>query len=391
MIQKILLTRKTSLTFLSFLFLRNLNICCICCDCCYDDLLQKEYSFILDDDSNGKYKDDFLLRTEKWKKEKEKEEKKRGLDLKPQIKRSFSFDKLGKKNSPIKKNDSKEEDIITQYSEVWKFFLGKKIDEYFKTQKIQEETINEWKKNRNRGSDIEVYFEPYREDLKNFVRFGLMIDPQIALETIQGIVPNGELVRMFNAVLNLYDLYFKFEKQQKNHSIINAFDMIEKNWVEGEKYEKLFEKKYKKFEEEILNTLMKHEKILCERFWFRKNDVLNAFITNKFKEDYLSMLMENFTIKNLFEAICSIPGDVPSKNEIENNIKKIIISETFYKNFFMKMHEPLNTFFKKKQEEEKKKVDKEGDKEKKEEKKEEEKEENKKEEEKKKKGNKNFM
>ena len=57
MIQKILLTRKTSLTFLSFLFLRNLNICCICCDCCYDDLLQKEYSFMWD--SNGKYKEIF--------------------------------------------------------------------------------------------------------------------------------------------------------------------------------------------------------------------------------------------------------------------------------------------------------------------------------------------
>lgn len=73
MIQKILLTRKTSLTFLSFLFLRNLNICCICCDCCYDDLFKKEYSFMWD--SKGKYKDDVSLCIEKMKKEKEKKKR----------------------------------------------------------------------------------------------------------------------------------------------------------------------------------------------------------------------------------------------------------------------------------------------------------------------------
>ena len=380
MAQKVFFTRKTSLTFLFLLFLRNLNICCICCDCCYDDLLQKGYSFILDDDSKEKYKDDVSLRTEKWK-EKNKEE----FDIKSEIKRSFSFDKSKKNNSHIKKNESKEEDIITQYSEIWKIFLGKKIYEYLTAKNVNELDIKEWKNIRNMGSAIEAYFEFYREDLKNFVRFGLMIDPQIALETIQGIVPNGELVRMFNAVLNLYDLYFKFEKQQKGPSIKKAFDMIEENWVKGKKYENLFEKKYKKFEDEILNTLMKHKGILCERFWLRRNGVLNDFLSNKFNENYLSMFMEEFTFKNLFDVICSIPGNVPSKNEIENSIKKIIISETFYKNFFRKMYEPLNTFFEKKQEEEKKKVDKEGDKEKKEEKKEEEKEENKKEEEKKKK------
>ena len=84
MAQKIFFTRnrKTSLTFLSFLFLRNLNICCICCDCCYDDLFKKEYDFMWDNDSEGKYKDDFLLRTKKWEKEKKEEEKKRGFDIK---------------------------------------------------------------------------------------------------------------------------------------------------------------------------------------------------------------------------------------------------------------------------------------------------------------------
>ena len=60
----------------------------------------------------------------------------------------------------------------------------------------------------------------------------------------------------------------------------------------------------------------------------------NDFLSNKFNENYLSMFMEEFTFKNLFDVICSIPGNVPSKNEIENSIKKIIISETFYKNFF---------------------------------------------------------
>ena len=103
MIQKILLTRKTSLTFLSFLFLRNLNICCICCDCCYDDLLQKEYSFILDDDSKEKNKDDFSLRTEKW-----KEKNKKGIDFKPEINRNFSFDNTKKKNINDKKKDRKK-------------------------------------------------------------------------------------------------------------------------------------------------------------------------------------------------------------------------------------------------------------------------------------------
>ena len=95
MIQKILLTRKTSLTFLSFLFLRNLNICCICCGCCYDDLFKKEYDFMCDNDSKEKYKDDFLLRTEKWKNKKEDKEK--GFDFEPKIKRSSSCDNLKKK------------------------------------------------------------------------------------------------------------------------------------------------------------------------------------------------------------------------------------------------------------------------------------------------------
>ena len=85
MAQKVFFTRKTSLTLLFLLFLRNLNICCICCDCCYDDLLQKEYSFILDDDSKEKNKDDFSLRTEKW-----KEKNKKGFDFKPEINRTFS-------------------------------------------------------------------------------------------------------------------------------------------------------------------------------------------------------------------------------------------------------------------------------------------------------------
>ena len=107
MIQKILLTRKTSLTFLSFLFLRNLNICCICCDCCYDDLLQKEYSFILDDDSKEKNKDDFSLRTEKW-----KEKNKKGFDFKPEINRTFSFDNTKKKILPLKKRTVKKKTLL---------------------------------------------------------------------------------------------------------------------------------------------------------------------------------------------------------------------------------------------------------------------------------------
>ena len=361
MAQKVFFTRKTSLTFLFLLFLRNLNICCICCDCCYDDLLQKEYSFILDDDSKEKYKDDVSLRTEKW-----KEKNKKGFDFKPEINRTFSFDNTKKKNITAKKKDSKEEDIITQYSDIWGIFIGKKIYEYLKKQKVKEETINDWKKYRSSESDFKDFFVIYRKDLENFVRFGLMIDSQIAYNHSQKMVPNGELVRMFNAVLNLYDLYFKFEKQQKGPSIKKAFDMIEENWVKGKKYENLFEKKYKKFEEEILNTLMKHKEILCESFWKRRKDVLPVFLSDEPNEESLKGLRGKITFENLFYDICSIPSDVPSKNEIENSIKKIIISETFFKKFFMKMYEPLKAFSKKKQEEEKKEVDKKGDKEKKE-------------------------
>ena len=349
MAQKVFFTRKTSLTFLFLLFLRNLNICCICCDCCYDDLLQKGYSFILDDDSKEKYKDDVSLRTEKWK-EKNKEE----FDIKSEIKRSFSFDNLKKNNSPIKKNDSKEEDFITQYSEIWKIFLGKKIYEYLTAKEVKELDIKEWKSIRNRGNDIEVYFESYREDLKNFVRFGLMIDPQIALETIQGIVLNGELCRIFNAVLNLYDFYLNFEKKE-DPSIKKAFKYIEENWEKGKKIKNFFEEKYKKFEEEILNTLMKHKEILCKSFWTRRKDVLPVFLSDEPNEKSWKKLMEEITFEKLLGDIYAISTDYPSKNEIFDSIKKIIISETFYKGFFTKMREPLNTFFKKKQEEEKKK------------------------------------
>jgi hypothetical protein len=81
--------------------------------------------------------------------------------------------------------------------------------------------------------------------------------------------------------------------------------------------------------------------------------------------------MKNITFGQLFDDIDSVPNNVPSKKEIDDSIKKIIISETFYKGFFTKMREPLNTFFKKKQEEGNKKEE------------EEKKEENKKEEEKK--------
>ena len=381
MIQKILFTRKTSLTFLSFLFLRNLNICCICCNCCYDDLLKNEYDFMWDNDSEEKYKDDFSLSIEKRKKKK-KEEDKEEFDIKSKIKRSFSFDKFKKKNSPIKKNDSKEEDIITQYSDIWKIFLGKKIYEYLKEQGVNEETINGWKSIRSRESEFREFFLAYKENLENFVRFGLMIDSQIAYDNSQKMVPRGELGRMFNAVLNLYDFYLNFEKK-KDHLIKSAFDMIEKNWEDEKKLKNLFEEKYKKFEDEILNTLMKHNEILCERFWLRKKVVLDDFIFKGLNEDSLKWLMGKITFENLFDGIDSVPNNVPSKKEIDDSIKKIIISETFYKGFFTEMHEPLKAFFKKKQEEEKKEEGKKEDK-KEEEKKEEEKtEENKKEEEKK--------
>ena len=147
--------------------------------------------------------------------------------------------------------------------------------------------------------------------------------------------------------------------------------MIEENWEKKEKIKNLFEKKYKKFEDGILNTLMKHKEILCERFWIRKKDVLSKFIFKELNADSLKGLREEITFENLFNDIDSVPSNVPSKKEIEDSIKKIIISETFYENFFRKMYDPLKTFFEKKQEEEKKKegkkeVDKEGDKEKKE-------------------------
>ena len=380
MAQKIFFTRKTSLTFLFLLFLKNLNICCICCGCCYDDLLKKEYNFMWDNDSKEKYKDDFSLSTEKWKK-KNKEDKEE-FDIKSTIKRSFSFDKFKKKNSPIKKNDSKEEDIITQYSDIWKIFLGKKIYEYLKAQNLEELDIKNWKNVRNKESDIELYFdELYRNNLKNFVRFGLMIDPQIALEPIQNIVQNGELGRMFNAVLYLYDFYLDFEKK-KDPSIENAFKYIEENWEKGKKIKNFFEEKYKKFEEEILNALMKHKEILCKSFWTRRKDVLPVFLSDEPNEKSWKKLMEGIAFEKLLGDICAISTDYPSKNEIFDSIKKIIISETFYKGFFTEMYEPLKAFFKKKQEEEKKEEGKKEDK-KEEEKKEEEKKEEKKEEEKK--------
>ena len=135
MAQKIFFTRKTSLTFLFLLFLRNLNICCICCGCCYDDLLKNEYSFMWDNDSKEKYKnnskekykDDFLLRTEKWEKEKKKEEKKRGFDFKPEIKRSPSFDNLKKKILPLKKRTVKKKALLLNILRFGKSSLVKKF------------------------------------------------------------------------------------------------------------------------------------------------------------------------------------------------------------------------------------------------------------------------
>ena len=125
MAQKIFFTRKTSLTFLFLLFLKNLNICCICCGCCYDDLLKKEYNFMWDNDSKEKYKDDFSLSTEKWKK-KNKEDKEE-FDIKSTIKRSFSFDKFKKKIVPLKKMIVKKKTLLLNILIFGKSSLAKKF------------------------------------------------------------------------------------------------------------------------------------------------------------------------------------------------------------------------------------------------------------------------
>ena len=118
MIQKILFTRKTSLTFLFLLFLRNLNICCICCGCCYDDLLKKEYNFMWDNDSKEKCKDDFSL---------SKEDKEKGLAFEHEIKRSFSFNNLKKKIVPLKKMIVKKKTLLLNILRFGKSSLAKKF------------------------------------------------------------------------------------------------------------------------------------------------------------------------------------------------------------------------------------------------------------------------